>query len=324
MSQKMSKSTKKKIWIGVGIGVVLGVITLGALFAILGLLFIYGGPPDVETDINKYQEMLTKYSNAKTAYIVFPEKIPESATDVDFYFSYQDTWNVPTQEVYLQCTYSDADYQAEIARLENTKKQYGSIIRVLLRDEEERYPYPVYIAQDGYWDNFEYAMLTGENQITYIYTAMMSASSLKKVDQKLLPTDFDKRQQEYTGIEGYTIYLQKVTYYDDGTVDYWSCDYTRDTVSEVTKNHWEEIGYNLFYVTTQLDGQDVEIIKECSYVYYENQHDSVFGLPESIVYTELAGYQYISLELSEDKSKAIVTYLDGEEEKVMEYLIPEV
>lgn len=324
MSKKMSKSTKKKIWIGIAIGAIVGVMTLGALFVIFIMLVLYGGPTEVERDIHKYQETLAKYEHAKTAYLVFPEEIPESAVDTDFYFSYQDTWNVPTQEVYLKCTYDETDYQAELERLENVQKQYGSKIRVLLRDEEGRYPYPVYIAQDGYWDNFEYAMLTGENQITYIYTALMRADELRKVDKALLPTDFDQRQNEYTGIEGYTIYLAKVVRNSDGTVDYWNCDYTRDEVSEVTKNHWVEIGYNLFYVTTCLDEQDREIIKECSYTYYESQHDSIFGLPEKIVYKELEGYLYKSLELNADKTKATVGYYDGEEEKVLVYEIPDV
>lgn len=324
MGKKMSKDTKKKIWIGVGIGVIVCAITMCALFAILMLLFLYGGPPDVVKDIDRYEEMLTKYESAHTAYIVFPEKLPESAKNTDFYFSYQDAWNVPTQEVYLQCTYDAADYEAEIERLENTKKQYGSKMRTLLRDEEGRYPYPVYIAQDGYWDNFEYAMLTGENQITYIYTAMLSSDSLKKVDKKCLPKDFDERQEAYTGIEGYTIYLKKVNFNQDGSVSDWSCDYTRDSVAEVTKNHWAQIGYNLFYVTTYMNENDEELIKECSFSYYESRHDSIFGLPEEIVYTELAGYPYKSLELSKDKSTAIVTYYDGTEEKEMCYEIQEV
>lgn len=324
MRFNIQKSSKRKIWIGIVIGASVGLITLAALFAVLVLLFLYGGPSDVEENVEKYEEMLSKYSNAKTAYIVFPETIPASASDMDFYFSFQDTWNAPTQEVYLQCTYDETDYLAEIQRLEQTRKQYGSVTRVLLKDEEGRYPYPVYIAQDGYWDSYEYAMLTGENQITYVFTSMMRADKLKKVNKNLLPEDFDSRQEEYTGIEGYNIYLQDVRFYADGSVDSWSCDYTRDIMAAVTRNHWEEIGYNLFYVTTQLDETNKEVIRDCSYVYYESRHDSVYGLPEDIVYTELAGYPYVSMELSEDKSKAFVTYLDGEEEKVFEYTIPDV
>lgn len=324
MQRKSNQNKKTKIWIGIIIGVVISLITLGALFVIFIMLFLFGGPPEVETDISKYQETLAKYENVNTAYIVFPEEIPKSAEDTEFYFSYQDTWNVPTQEVYLKCTYDETDYLAEIERLENTQKHYGSVVRTLLQDEEGRYPHPVYIAVDGYWDGFEYAMLTGENQITYIYTAMIQSDSLKMIDKGLLPTDFDSRQVEYTGIEGYCIYLQNVVRRDDGTVDYWNCDYTRDEVSEVLKNHWVEIGYNHFYVTTRLDEQDRKIIKDCSYVYYDSRHDSIYGLPDEIVYTELDGFLFKSLELSEDGSKAIVTYYDGAEEKTMEYEIPEV
>ena len=323
MKSKMDKSSKKKMWIGIGIGAIVGIITLHALFLIFMLFFAFGGKPEVVKDISRYEEMLGKYENAKTAYIVFPEKVPESATDTDFYFSDQDTWNVPTLEVYLQCTYNEEDYQAEICRLEDVKKQYGSQIRTLLRDEEGRYPYPVYIAQDGYWDNYEYAMLTGENQITYVYTAMLHSNSLKKVDKKLLPKDFDKRQEAYTGVEGYTIYLKDVNYNPDGSVSSWSCDYTRDVVAEVTQNHWVEIGYNRFYVTTYLNEHDEELIKECSFYYYESQHDSVYGLPETIVYTELADYFYKDVEISADKGTTIVTYYDGTEVKEKKYVIPE-
>lgn len=323
MKSKMDKSSKKKMWIGIGIGAIVGIITLHALFLIFMLFFAFGGKPEVVKDISRYEEMLGKYENAKTAYIVFPEKVPESATDTDFYFSYQDTWNVPTLEVYLQCTYNEEDYQAEICRLEDVKKQYGSQIRTLLRDEEGRYPYPVYIAQDGYWDNYEYAMLTGENQITYVYTAMLHSNSLKKVDKKLLPKDFDKRQEAFTGIEGYTIYLRDVNYHPDGSILSWDCDYSRDVMVEVINYHRVEIDYNSFYVVTYLNEKDEELIKECKFVYYQSQKDSVTGLPESIHCMELAGHFYKDVALSADKGTTIVTYYDGTEVKEKRYVVPE-
>lgn len=143
------KRNRKKLFIGIGIGAVVSIITLVALFAIFMLLVIFGGPAKKVTDIAKYEETLTEYDNLRTAFICFPEELPESARDTDFYFEYQDTWNTPTLEVYLQCTYDEKDYEAELERLENTKKQYGSTLRTLIRDEEGRYPYPAYIAVDG-------------------------------------------------------------------------------------------------------------------------------------------------------------------------------
>ena len=74
---------------------------------------------------------------------------------------------------------------------------------------------------------------------------------------------------------------------------------------------------------TYLDENDTEIIKSCFYCYYDSRHDSIYGTAEEIEYTELEGYRYKSVELNEDKTKAIVTYYDGEEEKTFEYEIPE-
>lgn len=319
----MQAKQKKKLWIGIAIGSVISVITLGAMFVVFILLFLYGGPAEVTTDINQYEDTMTKYEHVLTGFIVFPEQVPDSAQNTDFYFSYQDTWNAPTLEVFLQCTYDEEDYQAEIARLENTQKRYGTRVSTLLRDEEGRYSYPVYIAVDGYWDSFEYAVLSGEQQITYIYTAYKRAENLKKVDVKYLPTDYNSRQEAYTGMEGYCIYLKKVDMVGDEVVG-WDCDYTRDTMVEVLEHHYVTVGYNHFYATTYLDENGTEIIKECSYSYYENRHDTMYGLPDEIVYTELAGYPFKALEINEDETVATVTYYDGAEEKSYEYQIPDV
>lgn len=318
----MQKEYKKKIWIGIAVGAVIGSITLFTLFVVFMLFFMFGGKPEVTTDVTKYEETIGNYENMKTALIVFPEQLPESAQDTDFYFYYQDTWNVPTLEVFLQCTYDEEDYQAEVQRLENTQKRYGSTVRTLLKDEEERFPFPAYIAVDGYWSSYEYALLSGERQITYIYTACKHSEYLEKVDAAYLPKDFDSRMDELSGVEGYCIYLKSVDMIN-GEVSAWDCDYTRDTVVQVLDYHPVTIGYNWFSVCTCLDEKDTEIIKHCSYFYYDSRHDSLYGLADEIQYAELEGYVFKAVELSEDKKRAIVTYYDGTEEKTMEYEIPE-
>lgn len=315
---RMRKNKRIKIFIGIIIGVVLSIVTLITLSIILLLFFFLGGPPDVIKGVENYEEAITKYEDMRTGLIVFPEKIPESAEDVDFYFSYQDTWDDPTMEVFLQCTYDDEDYQMEIQRLENTQKQYGSFVRTLIHDEEGVFPYPAYIAVDGHSYSYEYALLTGEKQITYIYTGFMGTNGLKKIDEKYLPSNFDSRQDELGFGEGYSIYLKSK---DSMGMDH---DYTRDSVVKVWKHHPVDVGYNWFSVDTCLDEQDREIIQECSYNYYKDEHDAVYGLPEEIVFTELEGYQYRSVILNVEKTKAIVTYYDGVEEKKMEYEIPKV
>lgn len=318
----MNKNKKKKIWIGILIGVIISIVTLVTVFIVCMFLFLFGGPAEVTTDVNQYEEEVERLSGIRTALIVFPEEIPESAQDVDFYFYYKDTWNAPTCEVFLQCTYDEADYRKEIARLENTQKRYGSIVRPLRRDEEARFSHPVYIAVDSHDFAYEYALLSGDNQITYIYTAYRDTEDLRKIDSEYIPQDFDSRQEQMGVGEGYSIYLIKEDR-ENGKVIGWQYDYTRKPVSEVLEFHPLTIGYNWFTVCTRLDEQNQEIIRYCAFVYYDDRHDSIYGVPDEIQYMELAGYEFKSVELNEDKTKAIVTCYNGEEEITMEYVIPE-
>ena len=294
----------------------MGTVTLITL-AIVLLMFIFtDGPPDVITGIENYEEAITKYDDMRTGLVIFPETIPESATEADFYFSYQFIWDDPDMEVFLQCTYNEEDYRKEIIRLENTQKQYGSVVRTQISDEEGAYPYPAYIAVDGHSYCYEYALLTGERQITYIYSSLNYKDDLKKIDEKYLPSHFDSRQDELEFGEGHSIYLESKT---DSGISY---DYTRDSVVEVWKHHPVTIGYNWFSVDVCQDEQDREIIQTCSYMYYKDEHDALYGLPQELTYTELEGYEYRSVVLNADNTKAIVTYFDGKEEKKMEYKIP--
>lgn len=313
---------RQKLSLGIVVGIAVGFITLVGVAIICVLLFMYGGPSQVSTDVSKYSEMIANHSGMRTALITFPKALPERAQNVDFYFSYKDTWNSPTCEIYLQCTYSEPDYQAEIERLENTKKRYGSMESFLRKDEEGRFPYPVYIAIDGRSEAYEYAMLTGKNQITYIYTSYKKEKNLRKIESDYLPTDFDSRQANMREGEGYSIYLVW-----EGTDDKSygpQYDYTRSDLSEGLAFHPAAIGNNWFTVCTRLDENNREIIRYCAYVYYEDEQDTVFGYPDEIRYEGLNGYCFKSVELNADMTVATVTYYDGEEEKTMEYEIPDV
>ena len=186
----------------------------------------------------------------------------------------------------------------------------------LQKEEAGRFHYPAYIAIDGYWDSYEYALLSGERQITYIYSSFNYKDDLKKIEEKYLPDHFDSKQETFEFGKGYSIYIEHKS---DTEISY---DYTRDSVVKVWKHHPITIGYNWFSVDTCLDEQDREIIQTCSYMYYENEEDAMYGLPKEITYTELEGCEYRSVSLNAENTKAIVTYFDGKEEKRMEYEIP--
>ena len=57
------------------------------------------------------------------------------------------------------------------------KKQTDGV-KKLLRDEQQKYPYPAFIAVENHGNSYEYALLSGENQITYIYTLFGSGYSI--------------------------------------------------------------------------------------------------------------------------------------------------
>lgn len=318
----MNKESKKGLGIGLAVGIITCILVLGILF-VMFVIRMFMGEQTIITDVAKYEETLAEYSHVEehTGYIVFPERIADSATDVDFYFSHEIFFaGSAIMEVYLQCTYEDSDYQTEIERLENTYKQYGATRKELLY-VEDRFAYPAYMAVDGHSGEYEYALLTGENQITYVFTSFFREEGMEKIPKEYIPYEFEdmSRTLEET-VDNYSIYFVR----RNEKIGSYEYDYSREPLVAVDDHHYAKVGYNLFYVNTYLDENDMEIIGDCTFVYYKNRYDRAYGLPEEFVYTELAGYRFKALELNKDKTIATVTYYDGEEEKVMEYEIPEV
>lgn len=177
-----------------------------------GYLFLFGGPPDVTRDIADYPQMLTKHGNVQTGFTVFPEELPESmlTEEAQFYYFYRDTWDDPTMEVILQCDYTKEAYDAELERLASVRKIYGDEEKRLLYSED-RCRYPAYIAMDGYNRGYEYALLTGENEITYLYFAFLPESGMRSIPKEYLPAGYAaeyRKDQQWT--DAYCIYLDPV------------------------------------------------------------------------------------------------------------------
>lgn len=215
-----------KIAIGIIAGLVVGAITVIAAIYILILVIFFGGPPKVTKGIEKYEQTMKEnttreYGKARTEFLTFPKKVPESAFEQDekpvFYNSYQDTWDDPTYEVYLKCQYSDEDYQSEIERLSQSSQtytKYDDREKRLIYDNSDRFAHPAYIAIDHNDFSYEYAMDLGDNSIAYIYVAYKtSEKSLKKIPKEYLPADYEESLTLENG--GYSNYLdEKSTAYN--------------------------------------------------------------------------------------------------------------
>lgn len=308
----MNRKTKKIVkW--VIIGSILTVITLMSLFIWFLTLVFFGGPPKKSHDVKDYPDIFELRLSSSSGLIVFPEELAEGMTDIDFSYYYRDTWNMPTVSIFLQGTYPTEEYEKEVQRLEKTRKVYGGTERVLLRDEDGKYPYPAYIAVENFHHQYEYALLTGENQITYIFTAYFERDDVE-FDTKYLPSDFMTAEGREFG-SGYNIYEK---FREGGGISF---DTTREEYVEVIKSHSENIQDSTFLVFVKLDEQNREIIQYCKFCYYEPASDREdvntydFTSDDTFWY-ELEGYEFVDLHLNSDRTHAIVTYLDGEEEAI--------
>ncbi len=221
----MKRIDKKKFGIGMLIG---AVVTMGlaqvvifvGLFVLVIISEFTNINTETSTDINHY-ETIDEYQ-LETGLIVFPEGIPRSATNTEYKFYYNSGLFDDYVELYLQCIYNDEDYEKEVKRLEDTYKEYKGSRKELLRDKEGKFNYPAYIAIENHFSEYEYALLTGENEITYIYTAYRFADDIS-FDMDYLPSDYMENEGEEFG-SGYSIYITEFS--KDGI----AYDYTRDRV----------------------------------------------------------------------------------------------
>ncbi len=305
----MNNIKKKKIKSGMNAGV----IVTGAALFVAGVIFFWlfftGGPAKKYKGIENYSKMYEL--DLDTGLLIFPEKLSKKVQDTEYYCYYQDTFGSPTHEIFLQCTYSEEEYAAELDRLEGAYKQYGDEKRILKREEKGNYPYPAFLAVENHHSSYEYALLTGENEITYISTKNLVGESVH-FDKKYLPMDFmTEKGTSFTS--GYSIYI---IYINEEAADY---DYTRSDMVDVVDYEIADIGDDLFRVETKEDSQGRKIITECSYEAYDGLVDDY---PEITTYDDLAGYEFKKLTINEKEKKAIVSYLDEGTQKKWEQEIP--
>lgn len=153
-------------------------------------------------DVSRYPEILSEHPNLRTGYLVFPKRIPDgSLNDAEFFFYEADDIFDPSAEIVLRCTYHDADFAGEIERLEKLVKTSPAGEKPILKDDGTRFSVPAYIAEYADDYSFEYAAVTGQREITYVYLSFRPVYKLEAVPVPGLPLDYPNYGEHPAGSE---------------------------------------------------------------------------------------------------------------------------
>ncbi len=304
----MTRIKKKRFLKGFLLGIVLTCLTCYALMNAFIYLVIMGGPGRKLSEAAQYQEIFDEKYRLQTGLIIFPETIPQNVVEPEFRFRWRDYFNTPMHEIFLQCNYDDATYKKEIDRLEKTAKVYGNRRENLLHKKNENYPYEAYVSIENHQLSYEYAMITGFNQITYI-----SLSSVRDkpvgFPSKYLPIDYFEEDTGFAG--GYSIYMESNTNLG------LSSDFTRDEEVVVEDAHMQVIGdYNVI-VFTEYDSQGNEVITSC-----ERGVQNAYEPAKKKVWSDINGTIYQEMLINKERTRATIIYKEDGVDKEFVIEIP--
>lgn len=196
--------SKKSIHIISILCVVLSLALIMGVFFFIGLL--RGNVRESSTNIKTYHQwaLPEKYS----ALLIFPEEVPVGAEEISYYYRYESGYTRPMCQIYLSCRLDDETYAAECERLAGLsyERTDGEIIPI--HYDEGSYPYPAFVANEGYDFCYEYAMTDDlQQQIIYVY-AMNTMEDDIKFDTAHLPDYFmeDFTEISVTGLDRFTMY----------------------------------------------------------------------------------------------------------------------
>ena len=264
------------------------------------------GPfPKVDKGISRYNTAIDSYlkgdkSNIHSGLICFPEKLSGTAAgnEGSFYAVYQETFD-PMAKIFLECTYSEEEFTAEIDRLMH-EQVYGGI----LKDDGSRFPYPAYYAIADTRGDYEYALITGENRIAYI--ALLGWENTRKIPDEYLPLNYNPHIGEKDRSTYYSAYDEYPTGYGRST-------YTRFPEQAAEAYYYRKTGNDTFFlIRTEKNGDDKEIISRCiAGKKAQNSYDLIETEPEET--KTLAGLEFESVDAVDGEIRIIVRK-DGREE----------
>jgi len=127
---------------------------------------------------------------------VFPDDIPTSAKNVNYYFEYTQGLLDPEIQFFLEYTLSEEEYYVELNRIKSIKCNQP------IKCDERKYIYPAYVAMENYDGGFEYVLIDEVNyRFIYIFLKFFSNTSRMHFDLSYLP-----KKLNYTNSAEFSIY----------------------------------------------------------------------------------------------------------------------
>lgn len=181
---------------------VIGVLILSIFF--FGYYVITGGPAAKTSNAKDYG--VFKNFNGYSNLYIFPKQMPQSTQIDSYYYYYRDTFLDPTSQIFLEYSLSEADFDAEVARLSTIseryeKEGYKDFENHIVYDETNfEYPAYVMIFNDNYC--YEYALVNEkEHKIICVFTQFINPKEVR-FDHKYLPKNFGNEKNS----AGYNMY----------------------------------------------------------------------------------------------------------------------
>ncbi len=186
-----------------GLSIVFMLVLMAAAFVLPYLL--RGNLRESANDISKYGQwsLPDKYSRL----LVFPEQVPSSAENVQYFYKFENGWTRPMCQIFLSCTLSEEEYETEKNRLAGLSFESEAGV-LTVREDGESFSHPAYTAIEGYDFCYEYALLDEPwRHIVYVYT-MNTIKQDIKFDKSYLPDYYMEGFEElsYSGLDRFTIY----------------------------------------------------------------------------------------------------------------------
>lgn len=139
----------------------------------------YGGFGTKSNNIKDYME-INEY-RGEHSFVIFPEVLPDSAKEIDYYHHFRDGIGGVNAQVFLSISLSELDFKLELIRLKEVSNKFDYL----------SFEYPAYVYQndDGV---LQYSLYDEENYTIYYIFLEEIAKRNVYFDEGLLPINYSE------------------------------------------------------------------------------------------------------------------------------------